>query len=497
MALIIRQEFPMQSELIPQVLNLKAGDHLCLFYEKDPAEQMTALIPFIQDGLSKNEQCLYVADDQTVDELSERLRHGGVNVRQETGRGRLKLLTRDDWRQPGKLDSRSKSIQVRQLVKEASKAGFHGIRFAVEMTWILGPDFTPAELEHWEATINTLTVPGFPGRVICQYNRSRLSPEVIMAALHTHPLAVFGEKIYPNFFYQAPLILNKKHKDHIPAAAKVEWIIEQLKRARSAEDERVAMLKKRAEMAGKLEAEIIERKRLEHEVARVGEREQLRLGQELHDGIGQHFTGIAYQMSALHGSLAEISSPLAPQALKLENLIRDGVKQARELAHGFYPVGLENRGLTTALEDLANKTRRMYGLLCIVKSDGAGCDKLPSTTALELFRIAQEAVANSAKHAKAKRIVIGLSRVGRKVTLVIKDDGVGLPVFKDSSSTGIGLRIMKHRAQLIGGELDCRNHKNGGAMITCTVTVKQGLLAIRKPPLVQTVNQCCESSVTA
>jgi len=84
----------MHSELTRQILNLRNGDHLCLFYEKDPAEQMPALIPFIQDGLSKNEQFIYVADDQTVDELAERLKQSGVNVGKETERGALKLWTR-------------------------------------------------------------------------------------------------------------------------------------------------------------------------------------------------------------------------------------------------------------------------------------------------------------------------------------------------------------------------------------------------------------------
>jgi signal transduction histidine kinase len=219
----------------------------------------------------------------------------------------------------------------------------------------------------------------------------------------------------------------------------------------------------------KLQAEILERKRLEHEVVRASEREQIRLGQELHDGVAQHFIGIAFQMSAFHDALEKISSPLAPQALRLEKLIRDGVNQTRELAHGFYPVGLENLGLTTALEELAIKTQQVYRVACGVESDGGECDKLDGATALEIFRIAQEAVTNSVKHARAKRIVITLRKVGRTITLVIRDNGIGLPPFKGSSSTGIGLRIMKHRAHSIGGELDYRNHKNGGAMVTCTV----------------------------
>jgi hypothetical protein len=98
------------------------------------------------------------------------------------------------------LSSEKKAAQVRQLVDEALAAGFAGIRFAVEMTWTLGPDISGGQLEHWEATINTIFVPGFPGRIICQYNQSRLAPEVLLAGLHTHPLAILGDQVCPNPF---------------------------------------------------------------------------------------------------------------------------------------------------------------------------------------------------------------------------------------------------------------------------------------------------------
>ncbi len=95
------------------MLSLHQGDHLCLFYEKDPAEQMSELIPFVQDGLVRNEQCIYIADDQTVEELGERLEQSGINVGHESERGRLKLWTRREWRHSGDLNSARKARQVR------------------------------------------------------------------------------------------------------------------------------------------------------------------------------------------------------------------------------------------------------------------------------------------------------------------------------------------------------------------------------------------------
>jgi PAS domain S-box-containing protein len=256
---------PAESELVRQILNLKQGDHLCLFYEKDPAEQMPALVPFIQEGLSRDEQFIYIADDQSVDALASRLEKGGINVAQETDRGRLKLWTRQQWRQPGELSSEKKYLQVQQFVHEALGAGFRGLRFAVEMTWTLGPDIATQQLEHWEATINTIFVPDFPGRILCQYNRSRLAPDVMLAALHTHPLAILGEEVYPNSFYQAPLILNGNGHGHGSgngkgtSETKVEWMISQLKRTRLADRERENRIQQRAEALSKLAQETNQR----------------------------------------------------------------------------------------------------------------------------------------------------------------------------------------------------------------------------------------------
>ena len=234
------------SELAQEIVKLRPCDHLCLFYEKDPREQMPALVPFIQDGLSHDEQFVYIADDQTVEDLEGRLQQNGINVGQECDRGALKLWTRREWRQPGELSSERKSRQVLQYIHEASQAGFKGCRFAVEMTWALGPDIAADELEHWEAMINTIFVPGFPGRIACQYNRSRLSPETILAALHTHPLAILGDHVYPNWFYEAPLILDGNAKS---STARVEWMFSVLQRARSAQKERDELVEKRAALA--------------------------------------------------------------------------------------------------------------------------------------------------------------------------------------------------------------------------------------------------------
>ncbi len=261
--------------LTKQLLDLREGDHLCLAYEKDPVEQMVALIPLIHQGLKANEQFLYIADDQTEEKLARQLDASGIDVAKETAAGRLKFLTRAEWRRPGQLDSRAKAFQVGRFIEQARAAGFGGIRFAVEMTWTLGPDIDPQHLEHWEATINTLFSPAFPTRIICLYNRSRLSSEAILAALRTHPIAILGAQICPNIFYQAPLLLNgdghgnRDKNGKISANAKADWMITQLMVAREAQHEHSESIRRQTVLAEAERARAEEALRLSEERFRL------------------------------------------------------------------------------------------------------------------------------------------------------------------------------------------------------------------------------------
>lgn len=231
----------MRSRLTEQILELEAGSHVCLLYDGDLSEQMAALGPFLLQGLARNEQCVYVVADQSRAQLEAELQRREIDVAQEISRNRLILWTREEWRQPGVLNSERKAIQVRQMIEVAQHAGFSGIRFAIEMGWTRDPDIGAAEIEHWEATISTLFPRDFPCRMICQYNRSRLPAAVILAALYTHPVVIVNGELCRNVFYQAPLILegSQQQEDSVAAriAARVEWMIAQLRRTRAEEEQ--------------------------------------------------------------------------------------------------------------------------------------------------------------------------------------------------------------------------------------------------------------------
>jgi len=216
-----------------------------------------------------------------------------------------------------------------------------------------------------------------------------------------------------------------------------------------------------------LQAQIEERKRLEAEIARAIESEQLRLGQELHDGLGQQLAGMCYMMGALKVKLDRASEPNARDVQKIEKLLLQSVEQVRNLAKGFYPVELERRGLFFALREIAHTTEQSFGVRCAVRVDESDDTEPKGPTAIQLFRIAQEAVYNAIKHAKAKQITIHFATTDGQTSLIVRDDGVGLPPTVNDAK-GMGLRIMDYRARMIGAQFDLRRGPNGGTIMTCS-----------------------------
>lgn len=215
-----------------------------------------------------------------------------------------------------------------------------------------------------------------------------------------------------------------------------------------------------------LQSEIEERQRLEARMIDLIEREQLRLGQELHDGLGQQLAGIGFLLETLRGKLEEVSSPAVRDVERLEDLIQQSIEQTRNLAKVFYPVELERHGLAMALRALAQRHRRSSETSSIVESEEDGGTNLDGPLAIQLFRIAQEAVQNSERHSHAKHLLIRLAIHDGQVMLTVQDDGIGLPPDFDKAA-GMGLRIMQHRARMIGGKLEIRNGPAGGAIVTC------------------------------
>lgn len=217
----------------------------------------------------------------------------------------------------------------------------------------------------------------------------------------------------------------------------------------------------------KLRKEIAARQRLEKEILEISEREQKRIGRDLHDDLGQRLVGIYYMSHLLGSSLAASGAPEAQQAAKITALLNDALGLTRSLARGLHPVALQSGGLMAALADLAERTSEMFQVDCRFTAPGAE-PRLSDSAATHLYRIAQEAVTNAVNHGKADMISIELHTEPDSTLLSVADNGTGMPKLNPRRK-GMGLRIMNYRADVIGGTLSFASPAKSGTTVTCAV----------------------------
>ncbi len=218
--------------------------------------------------------------------------------------------------------------------------------------------------------------------------------------------------------------------------------------------------------------DITRRLELEREILSISEREHRRLGHDLHDDLCQQLAGIEFLSQTLAGDLAARSAAGAAQAKEIAQMTQHAMRHTRELARGLSPVRLEAEGLMDALRGLAAQTKKVFRRDCRFRCEAPVL--VPDhTVAIHLYRIAQEAVGNAIKHSKARRITLALAARGDSLILEVNDNGIGLPR-TTRKAKGMGLRIMRYRAGVIGGTLAVERAPLGGTSVKCTV--KEGLL---------------------
>jgi PAS domain S-box-containing protein len=234
--------------------------------------------------------------------------------------------------------------------------------------------------------------------------------------------------------------------------------------------------------------DISERRRLEAEVFQASEREQHRIAQDLHDGLGQKLAGISCLSNLLQKDLETLASPHAATAAKISGLLDLAVAESRTLARGLHPIAPEPNGLMAALESLAASATDLFQVSCRFECPDPVLVK-DYDLATHLYRIAQEAVSNSIKHGRAHRIEIGLHSTPGQMVLRVCNNGAGMETVQKlmQQEKGIGMRIMKYRANNIGGTLACHNNDQGGIDVVCT-------LSLTGEPEHEATKRSCESS---
>jgi signal transduction histidine kinase len=212
-----------------------------------------------------------------------------------------------------------------------------------------------------------------------------------------------------------------------------------------------------------LRADVMHRERLEREVLEISEREQRRIGQDLHDGLCQELTGVSLLSRSLQHQLA--GAPAA-DAAKVTQLVNDCIEQTRRVTRGLHPVPDEPMGLQLALAELAASVTATARVPCRLECPHPV--PIPAQiAATNLYRIAQEAVQNALRHAGATQIAIGLRLDEQAITLTVADDGCGLP--ETRTRRGLGLDIMDYRADSMSAHLTLTRAESGGTIVTCVL----------------------------
>jgi signal transduction histidine kinase len=220
-----------------------------------------------------------------------------------------------------------------------------------------------------------------------------------------------------------------------------------------------------------LEAEVTRRKLLQREAVEISHREQERIAHELHDNLGATLAGVAFRLKAMAEKFEqEGPGPAATQARDVLKAINDALGQVRSFARLLDPVDGGAGNLGSALGRLAAETQDVFGISCTAEVSPA----IPGITtdrAQNLYRIAQEAVRNAIQHAGARYVEIFVKVADEYLELMVRNDGKAWqpPV---QLTEGLGLRIMRHRTEILGGTLAIQPDQCGRTVLDCKVPLR-------------------------
>src|SRR3989339_120023 len=203
------------SPLLQAIEHIQVHDHLCLIY-RNKKEQFSAVIPFMRIGLERGEKCVYIADEHSAKEIFTAMQEGGIPVQKYRKSGALSVITKtESYLKKGYFDPDEMIQYLKESTELALKQGYTALRATGEMTWIFGGEPGTDRLIEYESKLNTF-LPTHPCLAICQYNKIRFSPEVLMDVIQTHPLVIVGEHVCRNAYYIPPTkaLLTKKNRYH-------------------------------------------------------------------------------------------------------------------------------------------------------------------------------------------------------------------------------------------------------------------------------------------
>jgi len=431
------------SELEQRLWRLQAGDHLCCLYASED-EHRALLSPFMRQGLERHEKVLYIVDDHTAGQILAYLDADGVEVAPYLQRGQLTILSSDKaYMSAGRFEPERMIALLRSETERAVAERYKALRVTGEMSWALKGLPGSDRMVEYEAKLNTF-FPGSPCLAICQYDRRRFDPRVLLEVLETHPLAVIGTEVYDNFYYMPPQDFFGAH----PVVAKLDSWLNHLKDRKRSETQIRTLTRK---------------------LMKTQEDERRMISRELHDRVGQDLSGIKMALETLFDPHPSGEAGIRMKASQLAKLLDRAIFTVRDLAYELRPPGLDEMGLVQALsmfcDDFAEKTMIHIDF----RSVGIEKMKLDFNTRINLYRMIQEGLNNILKHAGATRAAVKLTAAYPHIILRIEDNGKGFDVEKRAreidSEKRMGLRSLQERTDLLGGVMIVASKPGQGTKI--------------------------------
>lgn len=460
-------------ELERRIARLRQGDHLCLVY-RSAAEQTATLVPFLKAGLAAGERCLFVGHGTSGRRLEHALQEAGVDVQGECDRGALVCVThRDHWLPGGRFDPGAMMDALRQTEQQALEDGFSGLRATWNMGWVLEGTPGADRLIEYEAHLNRFLA-GSRTCALCRYSREGSSPELIEDALQTHPLAVLGDQICPNAYYEPPdMVLGDR-----PVAERIDWMMAQLQRARFSE--------------AKLEEATLRLSQQRSALARADRaKEELlsMLAHELRNPLGT--ISNALQVLRMKGEGDETwrrAIDAAERQVLHQAMLIDDLLEASRVTRGQVELQCEDLDLAELVRETVEGYRASLGEAEVaLRLDLPAEPLLVRGDRLRLSQALSNLMDNAAKFTPrgghiSVRAAAGAG--GRRAEVRVRDDGAGIPpeelpyvfeVFtqgdhsldRSQGGLGVGLAVTKGLIDLHGGEVKASSEGVGkGAEIS-------------------------------
>jgi PAS domain S-box-containing protein len=212
--------------------------------------------------------------------------------------------------------------------------------------------------------------------------------------------------------------------------------------------------------------DVTERRGLEREILEIAGREQLRIGSDLHDGLGQDLTGVALMLRSVVAQLRKENSATRGDVEDIISLVNGAIESTRAMARGLAPVGADRGGLIAGLQSMAVRGMERYGVRAHFSTSLREPLTLDDGAATHLYRIAQEAFTNAIRHGRVTQVTIDLATADGTLALSVQDNGRGFD--ERNVSNGMGMKLMRYRAQMLGGDVTIANNEGGGVIVRCT-----------------------------